>query len=228
MREELQQCKQWAADRNIGLLERAYAAAVLGADGGCADTYSSSSAGVNQLALQAFRTSRQNHLESRKQFHLQQELQKMTAAAGSARSNRGAAGQPASSSSSCTSAAAAAAALVCLSEQPIPVLHLRVRGVVPQGCGASWGYGEAVVKVWRPCEAVQQLDEGAVVLATGLSAGTDGRSSTVEGRGKMLELSTGKMTRCVQGPVSGAVVPVAPSVPHLVGATCGLLVLGDP
>lgn len=87
------------------------------------------------------------------------------------------------------------AGMVCLSDQPIPVMHLRVKGVVPQGCGPTWGFGEAVIKVWRPCEAVQQLEEGTVVLATGLSAGTDGRSSTVEGRGKMLELSTGKMTR---------------------------------
>jgi hypothetical protein len=76
-------------------------------------------------------------------------------------------------------------------------MHLGVSGVVPQGCGASWGHGEAVVKVWRPCEAVQGIEEGCVMLATGLSAGRDGRSSTVEGRGKMLELSSGKKTRCV-------------------------------
>jgi hypothetical protein len=147
------------------------------------------SGAVSGLELQAFRASRENHLESRKQYHMQQQLQKTAAAGGSS------AAPCQQQQQEGISAAVAAASMVSLSDNPVPVMHLRVFGVVPQGCGPSWGYGEAVLKVWRPCEAVQQLDEGVVVLATGLSAGTDGRSSTVDRKGKVLELSSGRMTR---------------------------------
>jgi hypothetical protein len=201
MREELQQCKQWAADkggRSSSALERVYAAAVLAADGG-----GSSEGGVSVGELQAFRAGRQNHLEARKQWFLQQELQKSTAAAGA-----GAGAEPkwqqlsrsssSSGSGSAVSAAAVAAGMVDLSEQPVPLMVLRVAGVVPQGCGLAWGFGAASIRVWRPCEAVQQLDEGAVVLATGLSAGS---SSSSSGRhsssNRALELNSGKMTRWV-------------------------------
>jgi hypothetical protein len=176
------------------------------------------------LELQAFRAARQNHMEASKQQFLQQELQKAAAPPGGLGPNsRGAAaagGQQqqqqvefSSSSSSSMSATAAAAAMVCLQEPPIPVMQLRVSGVLPLGVSdrpagadtsssgsSSWsplGVGQhvAVVKVWRPCEAVQGMDEGVVVLASGLSAGSEGRSSTVDGKGRLLELSTSKMTR---------------------------------
>lgn len=189
MQEELQQCRQWSADKAASPVERAYAAAVLQADGGCAGDADESCAGgaVSSLQLQAFKTARQSHVDGRKQYHMQQELQRSETAAATAA--KGGLGQQPGVN--------AVSSSVSLSEAPIPVMHLRVGGVVPQGSASSWGFGEAVVRVWRPCEAVQQLDEGAMVLATGLCAGTDGRSSTVEGRGKVLELSSGKMTRCV-------------------------------
>lgn len=189
LREEMDQCRQWAGSRAASTVQRAYAAAVLTAEDGAAGDVEGSGA-VSGLELQAFRAGRENHLEARKQHHMQQRLQKTAAAAVS--SSNGAPGQQQPQEG--VSAAVAAAAMVSLSDNPVPVMHLRVAGVVPQGCGASWGYGEAVLKVWRPCEAVQQLDEGVVVLATGLSAGTDGRSSTVDRKGKVLELSSGRMT----------------------------------
>lgn len=191
MQEELQQCRQWSASRLASPVERAYAAAVLQAEGGgCAgDACGSSSGGgggVSSLEVQAFRVSRQNHLEARKQHYMQQEMQRAQAATATS----GGGGQRVTTASM----------VVSLSDPPTPVMYLRVVGAVPRGGGAPC-YGEALVKVWRPCEAVQQLDEGALVVATGLSAGTDGRSSTVEGRGRMLELCSGKMTRWVRGRV---------------------------
>lgn len=197
MHEELQQCKQWAADKggSSSALERAYAAAVLAADGG-----GGSEVGVSVGELQAFRAGRQNHLEARKRWFLQQELQKSTAAAAAAAGAEPQWQQLSRSSSSggggAGSAAAVAAGMVDLSEQPVPFMVLRVAGVVPQGCGSSWGFGAASIRVWRACEAVQQLDEGAVVLATGLSAGSSGRHSSSSSRA--LELNSGKMTRWVQ------------------------------
>jgi hypothetical protein len=228
-REELAQCSLWSTSRRASPLERAYAAAILSAEGGggggCGgDEHGGhSSGGVGMLELQAFRAARQNHMEASKQQFLQQELQKAAAPPGGLGPHtRGAAAaggqqhqqQQQVGFSSGVSAAAAAAAMVCLQEPPIPVMQLRVSGVLPLGVsdrppGADTttssssssrsllgvGHNVAVVKVWRPCQAVQGLDEGVVVLASGLSAGSEGRSSTVDGKGRLLELSTSKMTR---------------------------------
>jgi hypothetical protein len=78
-------------------------------------------------------------------------------------------------------------------------MRLRVSGVNPKGQGGAQAPAGALIRVWRPCEAVQQLQEGSLVIATGLCAGTDGRSSLADGRPGLLELSTTKMTRCVAG-----------------------------
>jgi hypothetical protein len=61
-------------------------------------------------------------------------------------------------------------------------------------------HGQAIIKAWRAADVVRQLDEGSVVIAVGLAAGSDGRSSTVDLGGlarPMLELSTTNKTRCV-------------------------------
>jgi len=212
LKEELAQCRQWYSNRSATPVQRAYAAAVLqsegGACGGDAEGCGGAAGAVSGLELQAFRAARQNHMETRKQHHMQQELQRVEAA--------GAPGHDASRAGGSSSSSS----LISLSDPPVPVLHLRVSGVVPAGLGPSWGAGEALVKVWRPCEAVQQLDEGSVVLATGLCAGTDGRSSTVDGRGKLLELSSGKKTRWAWRPRPGG------SHVHCTTGRCCLLVEG--
>jgi hypothetical protein len=102
-------------------------------------------------------------------------------------------------------------------DPPIPVQRFRVTGVLPRfssndsssgltnsSSSSSIGqlqqqqHGQATVKAWRAAEVVQQLEEGLVVLAVALAAGSEGRSSTVDlgGMGRpMVELNTSNMTR---------------------------------
>eukprot|EP00775_Hariotina_reticulata_P009617 gene9617-9778_t len=68
-------------------------------------------------------------------------------------------------------------------------------GVCAKSAQHKGGFGQALVKVWRPSDALQQLGEGVVVLATGLMAGGDGRSTMTEvAATSMLELSSGRDT----------------------------------
>lgn len=174
---EMQQCQQWLSSRTATAVQKAYAAAVLGSS---SDGHSDNSVKPGQLQL--LRSQRENHMEQQRQQHMQQFMLQgnpTNPAAGSNNDN---------SSSSRWSL-----------EPPVPVQRFRVSGVVPKGFGPKWGFGQAVIRVWRAHDAMQGLDEGSVILATGLQAGTDGRSSYCDiewqGSGRMLELASGKNTR---------------------------------
>lgn len=191
-RAELQQCKAWAAaSSGASTVERAYAAAVLSGAGGCCDDDGGGAGSCRRellWQLQEFRAAREAHLERQRTQQMQQLLQAQAASGGG-----GAGGS-----------SGATAGSDCL-EPPVPVLRMRVAGVGPPGSGPAGAGRQALLKVWRPCEAVQQLDEGSVLLATGLLAGSDGRSTTVDLGGlgcPMLELATTKHTRRVLGAVT--------------------------
>jgi hypothetical protein len=186
MQEELQQCRTWASSSTASAVQKAYAAAVLSADGGSDAGRGGDS--VSLLELQALRASREAQLQERRQEPLQRQMQLAGA-------------QPPSSNSDSTPGGAIAALAAALSGDAgggsgagfKPVLRLRVAGVLPKGFSSSCGgAGAAMVRVWQQCEAAQQLEEGSVVVVTGLTAGTDGRVST-DGRGG-LELATTRST----------------------------------
>jgi hypothetical protein len=130
------------------------------------------------------------------------------------------------------SAAAAVTGLSLSVDPPVPVQRFRVSGVLPRFSSSSSSssdavtgltvtssssssivqdqqqHGQAIVKAWRSAEVVQQLEEGLVVLAVALTAGNEGRSSTVDlgGMGRpMVELSTSNITRYgTAGPAAAA------------------------
>lgn len=175
---ELEQCKLWASSRTASSVEKAYAAAVLGS---CDDGISNT---VTPGQLQLLRSQRESHMEQQRQQHTQRLLVQANS------SNPSAAAAAASSSADVSNWSL---------EPPVPVQRFRVSGVVPKGVGPVWGCSQAMIRVWRASNVMQGMDEGSVVLATGLQAGSDGRSSFCDiewqGGGRMLELSSGKNTR---------------------------------
>lgn len=172
---EVYQCKIWAASKTATAVEKAYAAAVLGSGG---DNVSYI---VTPGQLQLLRSQRESDMEQQRQQHMQRLI--------------------AQGNSNSTAAAGSSTSSNWSPEPLIPVQRLRVSGVVPQGLGSAWGLSQAMVRVWRAGDVMQGLEEGSVVLATGLQAGVDGRSNLcdIEWRGghRMLELSSGKSTRSV-------------------------------